>query len=73
MNISNRAAHQIRSLEPDDCANVLDYLRDQRIRSGVQIITIEAASGRTYRAFVGRAKDQSIVLISVVESRARAP
>lgn len=73
MNISARAAQQLHNLDPDDCAKVLDCLRDHRTQNGVQVVTIETASGFGFKAFVGQHKDGSLVLISVVEARPRAP
>ncbi len=73
MNISARAARQLHALAPTDCAKVLDDLRDRTYTPGSHVIEIETPGRTTCRAFVARHKDGSLVLISVVEARPRAP
>jgi len=86
MNISPRAAGQLDALDPGDCARILDHLRDHPPHNGVQIVDISVrpphlspntetlrADTAHFKAFVSQHRDGSIVLISVVEARPRAP
>lgn len=86
MNLSPRAANQLRYFDPEDVVAILDHLRDHPTHRGVQMIDISVltphpgpkngtlhADTPPFRAFVKRHRDGSSVLISVVESRPRAP
>lgn len=71
MNLSPRAANQLHALPPEDVARILDDLRDRAFKPGASLIAIECQRG-TYRAFVARHKDGSLVLLAVVASQAAA-
>lgn len=72
MNLSPRAAQQLRNLDPQGVAVILDCLRDHQYPKGASTLEISTLS-TTYRAFVGRHKSGELVLLSVVETRPRAP
>lgn len=71
MNISPRAATQLHNFDPNDVARILDHLREYPAHDGVQVIEVRASAH--FRCFVGRHRDGSLVLISVLESKPRAP
>ncbi len=68
MNVSHRAAGQLRALEPDHVAAILDALCGRSFGPGSHLVEV-AVTGTTYRCFVARQRDDSLVLLSVVEPR----
>ncbi len=72
MNISTRAANQLYAVDPDDVAETLDTLRDREFKAGASIIEI-TSHDRAFRCFVARHRDGTLVLLSVVPARPRAP
>lgn len=70
MNVSARAATQLRTLEPGHVAAVLDNLRQRPYGPGSHLVEVNLP-GTTYRAFVARHRDGSLVLLGVVSGRSR--
>lgn len=68
MDFTPRAAGQLRALEPDITARILDRLRDQVIPDRASLIEVKTAGG-TVRCFVARHRDGSLVLLSIVHLR----
>ncbi len=69
--VSPRAANQLRNLDPNDAATILDTVRDRSITTGASLVEV-AAAGTTYRCFVGRHKDGSRAPLAVT-LRPRGP
>lgn len=70
MNVSARAATQLRILEPTHVAAVLDDLRGRSYGAGSHLVEVDV-SGAAYRCFVARHRDGSLVLLGVVSGRSR--
>ncbi len=66
MNLTPRAANQLRALDPADAAAILDHLRDRRYGPGASLVEVETAGG-TCRCFVARHTDGSLVLLAIVQ------
>jgi hypothetical protein len=60
--VTARAAGQLRALEPEAVAAILDKFRDRTNPPGATVI--ETGAG-PYRAFIARHKDRSTVLVSI--------
>ena len=72
LTVSPRAANQLRNLDPNDAATILDTVRDRYITASASLVEVHAGNA-TYRCFVGRHKDGSQVLLAVtVRSRVHA-
>lgn len=68
MNLTPRAANQLRALDPSDVASVLDQLRGRPHPGATSIIEV-AVRGQVFRCFVGRHRDGSPVLLGIVRDR----
>ncbi len=69
--VSPRAANQLRNLDPNDVAAILDTVRDRSFTAGASLVDV-TPSGTAYQCFVGRHKDGSRVLLAVT-LRPRGP
>lgn len=74
MNITPRAAAQLRALPAGECAAVLDQLRDRTFPDGERttVVEVDTPNG-TYRAFAARHKNGDLVLLAIVQTQARGP
>lgn len=74
MNLTPRAARQLRALDPADVAEILDTLGDHSFphREHASLIEVETPGG-VCLCFVARHKDDSLVLLSIVHPRQETP
>ncbi len=68
MNVSARAATQLRILDPEHVAAILDQLRGRSHGPGSHAVEIDV-TGTTFRCFVARHRDGSLVLLGVVAAQ----
>ncbi len=68
MNISSRAANQLRRVDPEIVGRILNDLPNRSYGPGSHLAEIDVR-GHRFRCFIARAKDDSLVLLGVVEPR----